>query len=83
MAQGTSGQEVPCNITNSRGDNMEKSRGAQVRITLPPGAVVKYALMEIHAPQGTNLVIKAPYMAKAATPFLDAVRRAGGTVGEI
>lgn len=56
-------------------------RGTMVKVTLPPGAVVKYAkLVEVRAPEGTSLIIKAPFTGKAVEGFLDAIRQAGGTV---
>lgn len=59
---------------------MGKSKGTQVRVTLPPGTVVKYSLMELQAPQGTTLIIKVPFLAKAGKNFIDAVLQAGGSV---
>lgn len=60
-------------------ENME--RGIMVKVTLPPGAVVKYSkLVEVRAPQGTSLIIKTPFAGKAVEGFFDAIRQAGGTV---
>ncbi|MGI6365961.1 MAG: hypothetical protein ACOX2G_09625 [Bacillota bacterium] len=56
-------------------------RATMIRVTLPPGAVVKYAKMvEVRAPQGTSLIVKVPFAGKAVEGFLDAIRQAGGTV---